>query len=83
MAMREIVAFDAQANLPQLLDEAERGETIIITRDGRRIARLVSDRAARQVEISAAIAEIRAAGKTAGPITVEELLSARDEDRRF
>lgn len=81
--MREIDAADAQARLPRLLDEVERGQTIVITRRGRRIARLVSDRPARQADIDAAVAEIRAAQKKAGRITVEEILSARDEGRRF
>ncbi|HZT31541.1 MAG TPA: type II toxin-antitoxin system prevent-host-death family antitoxin [Bryobacteraceae bacterium] len=38
--MREIQASDAKARLPQLLDDVERGETLIITRHGRAIARL-------------------------------------------
>jgi prevent-host-death family protein len=81
--IREIDAADAQAQLPRLLDEVELGETIVITRHGRPVARLVSDRAARQADIRAAVAEIRAARKKAGRITVEEILSARDEGRRF
>jgi prevent-host-death family protein len=80
---REIEASEAQARLLELLDEVEHGEVIIITREGRSIARLDSDRSARQREIDAAVAEIRAAQKKAGRITVEEILSARDEGRRF
>jgi PHD/YefM family antitoxin component YafN of YafNO toxin-antitoxin module len=33
--MREIQASQAKTHLPQLLDEVERGETVIITRHGR------------------------------------------------
>jgi prevent-host-death family protein len=39
--MREIQASEAKTHLPQLLDAVERGETIIITRHGRSVARLV------------------------------------------
>ena len=39
--MREIQASEAKAHLPQLLDDVERGETLIITRHGRAIARIV------------------------------------------
>jgi prevent-host-death family protein len=81
--MREIQASQAKTHLPQLLDEVERGETIVITRHGRRIARIVPEVGQRQAEVEAAAAEIREARKHAQPITVEELLSAREEGRRF
>lgn len=38
--MREIRALEAKAHLAQILDEVERGETIVITRHGRAIAGL-------------------------------------------
>ena len=41
--MRKVRSSDAKARLPQLLDEVERGETIIITRHGRPIARIVPE----------------------------------------
>ena len=81
--MREIQASEAKTHLPQLLDEVERGETIVITRHGRPIARLVPEAAHRKADIEAAIEEIRAAGKRNGRISVAEILSARDEGRRF
>lgn len=34
-------AFDAKTNLSQLLDRVERGETIVITRHGAAVAKLV------------------------------------------
>ena len=41
--MREIQASEAKTHLPQLLDDVERGETIVITRHGRAIARIVPE----------------------------------------
>lgn len=38
--MRQIQASDAKARLPQLLDDVERGESLIITRHGRAITRI-------------------------------------------
>jgi prevent-host-death family protein len=81
--MREIQASEAKVHLPQLLDEVERGATLIITRHGRRIARIVPEADRRQEEIDKAIAAIRALGQRTGKITLRELLSARDEGRRF
>ena len=81
--MREIQASEAKTHLPQLLDEVERGETLIIKRHGRRIARIVPDVDRRQEEIDKALAGIRELRKRTGRITLKELLSARDEGRRF
>jgi prevent-host-death family protein len=39
--MKEIGAFDAKNKLAQLLDLAEKGEEIIITRHGKQVARLL------------------------------------------
>ena len=81
--MREIQASEAKTHLPQLLDDVERGETLIITRHGRPIARIVPDVDRRQQEIDKALAGIRELRKRTGRITLKQLLSARDEGRRF
>jgi prevent-host-death family protein len=81
--MREIQASEAKTHLPQLLDDVERGETLIITRHGRPIARIVPEADGRQEEIDKAIANIKELRKRTGRITFEELRSARDEGRRY
>jgi prevent-host-death family protein len=80
--MREVQASEAKTHLPQLLDDVEHGETIVITRHGKPIARLVPDAEQRQADAAAAVEAIRELRKRTGRITVEELLSARDEDRK-
>jgi antitoxin (DNA-binding transcriptional repressor) of toxin-antitoxin stability system len=60
----------------------ERGETVIITRHGRRIARIAPEVDRRQDEIDKALAAIRELRGRTGRIGVSELLSARDEGRR-
>ena len=81
--MREIQASEAKVHLLQLLDEVEKGETLIITRHGRPIARLVPEQGRRQEEIDQALAGIREMRQRTGRITARELLSARDEGRKF
>ena len=81
--MREVQASEAKVHLPQLLDDVERGETLIITRHGRPIARIVPESDRRQQEIDKALAAIRDLRKRTGRIAVTELLSARDEGRKF
>ena len=80
--MRQIQASEAKTHLPQLLDEVERGETLIITRHGRAIARIVPERDQRQQEIDEAHARIQGLRKHTRKVSVKEILSARDEGRR-
>ncbi len=80
--MREIQASEAKTHLPQLLDDVERGETLVITRHGRAIARIVPEVNRRQEEIDSAIEGIMALRKRNGKITFEELRSAREEGRK-
>ncbi len=81
--MREIQASEAKAHLPQLLDDVERGETLIITRHGRAIARIVPEVDRRQEEVDKAIASIRALRQRNRRVTIKELLSAREEGRKY
>jgi prevent-host-death family protein len=80
--MRQIQASEAKTKFLQLLDDVERGDTLIITRHGKPIARIVPETKLRQAEIREAIEGIRALRPRFGRITVKELLSARDEGRK-
>ena len=81
--MREIQASEAKTNLPRILTAVERGETIIITRHGRAIARLVPEARDRKAEISKALDDLKALGRQVGKITVAEILSARHEGHKY
>ena len=81
--MREIQASDAKARLSQLLDEVERGETIVITRHGRAIARIIPEADRRRREIDNALADIRELRKHTGEVSLEELLAWRHEDHKY
>lgn len=84
--MREIAASEAKTHFLRLLDEVEAGESFVITRHGKPIARLESERR-RQMSAAEAAEQIRELGRQVrdrrGPATIEEILSARDEGRRF
>ena len=84
---REVPASEAKTHLPRLLNEVERGETIIITRHGRRIARIVPDAQHRQLEIDKAIEDIKKLGKKIRErnpdLTIEELLSSIHEGHKY
>ena len=80
---REVQASEAKTHLPQLLDEVERGETIIITRHGRPIARIVPEASRRQREIDQAIDDITELAKHSPKVTVDEILSLIREGRKY
>ena len=81
-AMREIQASEAKVHLPQLLDEVERGETLIITRHGRRIARIVPEVDLRQEEVDRALVAILEIRKRTKRISTDDLLAAREVGRK-
>jgi prevent-host-death family protein len=80
---REIQSSEAKAHLPQLLDEVERGETIVITRHGRALARLVPEADRREAETRKTMKSIDAFRKTMPRLSVEEILSARHEGHKY
>jgi prevent-host-death family protein len=81
--MREIQSSEAKTHLPQLLDAVERGETIVITRHGRAIARIVPEVDQRQAEIFKAKAQIEAFRETMPRLPIDEIISARHEGHKY
>ncbi|MFQ8433777.1 type II toxin-antitoxin system Phd/YefM family antitoxin [Amaricoccus sp. W119] len=79
--MRAVGAFDEATHHSELLAAVEQGETVIITRRGRPVARLVPEPAA--PDRAAAIARLRALrARVGGALGLEDILSARVEGRR-
>lgn len=90
MRKSEIGAFEAKNTLGSLLDRVERGEEIVITRHGRRVARLVpEDSKSNRDQVQAAFDRIRERAHRyarenpdASPFDWEEVKKLRDEGRR-
>lgn len=79
--MREIGAYEAKTHLAALLDAVASGETVVITRRGKPVARLVP--AARATEdVPAIIARMKAARRMRQRMSRAEILAARDAGRR-
>jgi prevent-host-death family protein len=81
--MREVQSSDAKARLPQLLDEVERGETIIITRHGRPIARIVPEVGNQAADTREAMDRIVAFRQTMPNLSLDVILSARHEGHKY
>lgn len=81
--MREVQASEAKARLATLLDEVERGETVVITRHGKPIARIVPEADRRKAKLERALAEIEEFRKTMPRLSLEDLLSERHEGHKY
>lgn len=83
--MKEVGAFEAKNKLGHLLDLAERGEEVVITRHGKPVARLVPAKGAvNRDQAHAALRRIRERAQQLklGPFDWGEWRAYRDEGRR-
>jgi prevent-host-death family protein len=82
----EVQASEAKTHLLRLLDNVEQGESFVITRHGRAIARLVPENVQQQTDsarIVQALHALRASLANRGQsFSWNELKSYRDEGRR-
>lgn len=80
--MTTVSAYEAKTHLPRLIRAVEQGETVIITRHGKPVAQLapVEDHRA---DVAAVIARMKRARAKRPKVSVEEILTARDEGRRY
>jgi antitoxin (DNA-binding transcriptional repressor) of toxin-antitoxin stability system len=86
--MQTFQAVEGGESFLRMLDEVRRGETVLVEMDGKMVARLSPEgpetlgAETEQERVDRAIAGIIALRKRVTPISVEEILSARDEGRR-
>ncbi|MCB9946145.1 MAG: type II toxin-antitoxin system prevent-host-death family antitoxin [Geminicoccaceae bacterium] len=80
--MREIGAFEAKTHLSELLAAVEAGETVRITRRGKAVADLVPIADVRDTRASAISRIEQLSQQLEQPLSVDEILSARDAGRR-
>lgn len=83
--MRHVQSSEAKTHLAELLDAVEAGETIVLTRHGKPIARLVPEHETSKRDVVDAIEALRALRKSLPPagITVDDLLAMRHEGHRY
>jgi prevent-host-death family protein len=80
-SMRSVGAYDLKTHASALLDAAERGETITVTRRGVPIAQLVPIKRARAETVDA-VARWKERRRRIPALSIAEVLSMRDEGRR-
>jgi prevent-host-death family protein len=80
--METIGAFDAKTRLSELLDRASRGESFVITKHGRPVAKLVPDGSRDSTRVAAAAERLRSFRGALRGLTVAQLLADRHEGHR-
>jgi prevent-host-death family protein len=89
VATSRVSAAEAKAHLSELLDRAERGEEIVITRRGRPVARISAAGPDHDVAAARAAAEEllalrdRLGAEGVRAFSLDELRELRDEGRRY
>jgi prevent-host-death family protein len=85
MTIRHVQSSEAKTHLLRLLDDVERGETIVITRHGRAVARLTPEIDNRREEVRKAIEQMQAlrASLPKAGITIDEMLEMRHEGHKY
>jgi prevent-host-death family protein len=81
--MIEVGTYEAKTRLSQLLERVVAGESVTITNRGKAVARLVPVGERRQAELSALVEKMLAERDKRRRVTADELISARDEGRRY
>lgn len=80
--MRFIDVFEAKTHLSRLLDDAETGEVITITKRGKPVAQLVPPATVNRGRAARAVSNLRALRREIGwSGTVDEILTLRDAGR--
>jgi prevent-host-death family protein len=81
--MIQVATYEAKARLSELIDKAEAGETVVITRHGRPVARLVPEPELRRARVQESVELMLRERQGRPTVPVAELLAMRDEGRRF
>jgi prevent-host-death family protein len=83
--MKTVSSYEAKTDLPRLLSQVEKGETITITKRGKPVALLSPARQVPQSDVKAVIAEFRAYSKVQsrkrGALSVQEIKEMTEEGR--
>jgi len=79
--METIQASEAKTHFLRILDKVERGETIVITRHGKTVARISPQPEIDRERVQRAMENIRELRKRTGKVSLEEILAMRDEGR--
>ena len=79
--MQTIQASEAKTHFLRILDDVEQGKSVIVTRHGKRVARIIPEKQIDDAQFERIKEEMRALRQRVGKMSLEEIRSARNEGR--
>jgi prevent-host-death family protein len=79
--MQTIQASEAKTHFLRILDDVERGESVVVTRHGKEVALISPKVQIDRERVQRAIDGILEIRKRTKPVSLQEILSMRDEGR--
>ena len=79
--MQTYQASEAKTHFLRILDDVERGESVVITRHGKPVARISPESEIDKERVQHAVKSILAIRKRTKLVSLAEILAARDEGR--
>jgi prevent-host-death family protein len=81
--MSTVGAYEAKTHFAELLDRTERGETVVITRHGKPIAKLTPVEDSRREEVSKAVDRLKSFRHGGPRVSHRELMSWIHEGHKY
>jgi prevent-host-death family protein len=79
--MQTFQASEAKTHFLRILKDVMHGESVIVTHHGKRVARLIPEVEVDRERVQRAVDSILEIRKRTKPVSLQEILSARDEGR--
>lgn len=79
--MQTFQAAEAKTHFLRILDDVEQGESVIVTRHGKRVARIIPEAQIDRERVKKAMDAILEIRKRTKPVSLKEILEMRDEGR--
>ena len=81
--MTTVSAYEAKTHLPRLLRAAERGETVVITRHGRPVAKLAPVEDQRRKSVAEVMKRMEALRRRLPKVSLDEILAWRHGGHKY
>jgi prevent-host-death family protein len=81
--MTTVSVYEAKTHLPRLIRAAERGETVIITRHGKPVAKLAPVEDQRRESVAEVMKRMEALRRRLPKVSIDEILAWRHEGHKY
>jgi prevent-host-death family protein len=81
--MTTVTAYEAKTHLPRLIRAVEQGETVIITRHGKPVAKLAPVEDQRRANVAEVMKRMEALRRRLPKVSLDEILAWRHEGHKY